>query len=363
MMMQNLDLDRLTVARSNGPLLSLRAAFHSGIRVAHLSDDPGLGGVTRTLDAQLPRLDASFQHARHLVAPTRGLPPALRADVIVIHFTVSWQKLPWLFGLRRRNPGAGIILVEHSYTRAFEALHVRSTSRFRRMLQIACALVDRVVTVSAAQGAWLAEAACLRPGKLVAINPFTPLDSLRALPLPSRTHAPLLVCGYGRYAPQKGFDTLIEAMRLVPEQIATLRLVGLGPDEAALRRQALDLPHVTVSGPVSGPEKLFAEVDAVVIPSRFEAFGNVGAEARAAGRPIVVADVDGLSAQALDAAELTVPPGDPAALAAAIAWLAGQDLAVLGAKARYSVEGTEARTIAAWNAILGETGARARRAG
>lgn len=326
------------------------------IKVVHLSDDRGMGGVNRTVDALLARLDMSFAHSRQHVAPAREIPPALDAQVVVIHFTTSWRKLAWLYGLRARNPNAHLILVEHSYTRAFEALHVANPKRFRTMLRLTYSLMDRVVAVSKRQGNWIAEAASLPADRLAVINPVTDLDALLSLPLPLRRPGPLRLCGYGRYCPQKGFDTLIDAMRLVSPDVATLRLVGLGPDEKALRDQAVGMMHVTVEGPVTGPALLFADVDAVAIPSRFEAFGLVGLEARAAGCPIIVNAVDGLIDQALPMPELTVPPQDPVALAQAITWLARQDITALGATARKSIRWTEARTINGWNTLLHEIG-------
>ena len=326
------------------------------IKVVHLSDDRGLGGVNRAVDALLARLDTSFAHSRQHVEPARELPPVLDAQVVVIHFTLSWRKLAWLYGLRARNPGTHLVLVEHSYTRAFEALHVGNRKRFRTMLRLAYRLMDRVVAVSKRQGDWLIEAASLPADRLVVINPVTDLDALLSLPLPLRRPGPLRLCGYGRYCPQKGFDTLIDAMRLVNPSVATLRLVGLGPDEKTLREQAAGMMHLTVEGPVAGPSMLFGGVDAVAIPSRFEAFGLVGLEARAAGCPIIVSAVDGLIDQALPVPELTVPPEDPVALAKAITWLARQDISVLGAVARKSVRWTEARTVNGWKVLLHEMG-------
>ena len=324
------------------------------IRVTHINDDPGLGGVNRSLDAQLPRLDPIFRNRRLIVSPARHLPPVLRADVVVVHFALNWRKLVWLKGLRFLNPGAAFILVEHSYTRAFEEQHVRNVRRFRMLLRLACGMMDRVVTVSNAQREWLSEAASLRSGKVTAINPFTELRDLRNMPLPRRDAGPLRLCAYGRYTAQKGFDTLIDAMRRVSTDVATLRIAGLGPEEDALRARASGLAHVTIEGPVQGPETLLSAVDAVVIPSRFEAFGNVGAEARAAGRPLIVSNVDGLAEQALAFRELTVPPGDPAALVDAIVWLARQNLEILAVLSRRSTDGSELHTIGRWNSLLAE---------
>jgi glycosyltransferase involved in cell wall biosynthesis len=163
----------------------------------------------------------------------------------------------------------------------------------------------------------------------------------------------LRLCGYGRFAAQKGFDDLIEAMRLVPPEVATLRLVGLGPNEAALRAQAAGLPHVSVEGPVSGPEALLGQVDAVALPSRFEAYGIVAAEARAAARPAILADVDGLTGHALAGyPQLLVPSGDIARLAESIVWLAGQDVTSLGLACRASAAKLEEECVGGWASLL-----------
>jgi glycosyltransferase involved in cell wall biosynthesis len=195
-------------------------------------------------------------------------------------------------------------------------------------------------------------AASLSPSKLDVINPVTGLATLLAMPPPQRS-GPLRLCSYGRFTEQKGLDFLIDAMRLVPPAIAQLRLVGLGPDEAKLRTRAEGLPHVHIEGPVPGPEVLLGEVDAVVMPSRFEAFGKVGTESRAAARPLILSDIDGLPTHALPGSrDLLVPPGDVAALAGRIIWLAGQDITALGEAHRATVIDAERHSLAAWHTLL-----------
>jgi glycosyltransferase involved in cell wall biosynthesis len=322
------------------------------IDIVHLTDDPGLGGVNRTLAVLMQNLHASNASRQMAVDPISLPVPRLAADVAVVHFTMSWRKLCWVAALRARNRDTTFVLVEHSYTRSFEALHVPNRPRFRLMLRLACALMDQIVCVSAAQAAWLAEAARVPPAKIRAINPHTDLSALRALKPPPEQHRPLRLGAYGRYVPQKGFDVLIEAMRLVPPDIATLCLAGLGPLEAAFRSQAAALPHVRIQGVITSPAEFLGGVDAVVLPSRFEAFGNVGLEARAAARPIIVTDVDGLQGQALPHPELCVPPEEPRALAQSILWLAAQDISRLGAEARASADGAEQHTIDGWNRLF-----------
>ncbi|MGI4954410.1 MAG: glycosyltransferase family 4 protein [Janthinobacterium lividum] len=175
---------------------------------------------------------------------------------------------------------------------------------------------------------------------------------MQALPPASRQAGPLRLGAYGRYTAQKGFDLLIAAMRLVPPHVASLDLAGYGEDAAALHRAAAHLPHVRVHGPCDGPARFLAGIDCVVVPSRWEAFGLVALEARAAGRPVIATAVDGLVEQmALSWGEL-VPPNDPVALAAAIHRMAARDLAPMAAAARRSAEGRQERKVTAWRDLL-----------
>jgi glycosyltransferase involved in cell wall biosynthesis len=67
-----------------------------------------------------------------------------------------------------------------------------------------------------------------------------------------------------------------------------------------------------------------AEADIVVVPSRWEPFGNVAVEGMLARRPVVASSVQGLTEIVRPGQTgLLVPPDDPAALAAAIATLLG----------------------------------------
>ena len=109
-------------------------------------------------------------------------------------------------------------------------------------------------------------------------------------PAPAPTERPY-VAAAGRLVPEKGFDRLVEAMRLVPE--VDLVLAGAGPAEDALRQAAQALPNVRLAGILDPPGlgRLFAGARAVVVPSLFfETFGYVVAEAAAVGTPAIVHD-------------------------------------------------------------------------
>ncbi|MFO1060329.1 MAG: glycosyltransferase family 4 protein [Dongiaceae bacterium] len=319
--------------------------------IAHLLDDDRLGGVTGVIQQQHKSL-TRWDH-RTVVLPTVGrLAPRIDADLAIVHFTVGWPKLPFLASLRARRLRRRVILVEHSYTEGFERHCVPEPGRFRAMLRLAYALVDHVVAVSHGQARWMLEHRLVDEAKLSVITQGRDLPQLFNLPLPAARRQPLRLLAYGRFHRQKGFDRAIAAMRLLPPGLARLTLVGYGEDEAALRAAAAGLENVEFFGRFTDPTALLAAADAVLMPSRWEAFGQVAAEARAAGRPLIAAAVDGIPEQLPAEAGILVPADDPEALAAAIGSLAHRDLAAMGAAGRRSVEGLFERHCVAWEALL-----------
>lgn len=324
--------------------------------ILHLLDDTALGGVTRLLDSLLQTLGNTGAHEIRTVQTGWRPAPMLRSagarpDIIVVHFTSAWRKLPFLASLRLRAPGARIILVEHSYTGGFEERCVRQKGRFRAMLRLAYRMVDQVVAVSHGQADWLRRAGLVAQDRLVVIPCVLDLAAFSALPLPQAPTLPMRLGAFGRFAPQKGFDVLIRAMRDVPPEIATLELAGYGPDEDSLRSAAADLPHVRIRDRVD-PVAFLAELDAVTMPSRWEAGAVSCWEARAAGRPMIVSDVDGLPEQVPPSIGIVVPPENAARLAAAIIDLARADRSAMAHSARRSTLGAYGAVLVGWQAVL-----------
>ncbi|HEU0301284.1 MAG TPA: glycosyltransferase family 4 protein [Longimicrobium sp.] len=147
---------------------------------------------------------------------------------------------------------------------------------------------------------------------------------------------------------QKGLDTLLEAFVLLlrGRPNLELRIAGRGKDAERVSAMVRELgieKNVRMLGPVSEDERraLFAGAAVGLMPSRFEGFGMVAAEAMAAGVPLVAAAAGSLP-EVVDAPRggVTVAPGDPRALAEAVARLlddpAGRD--ALSASARASAE-------------------------
>lgn len=276
-------------------------------RVLHLVDDATPGGVTRVLDQIRSSLDMA-RDARHeviTVQRNKGL-PNLRADVIVSHLSISWRSLPALISFRARHASTPLIHVEHSYTHAFTALNVPMKLRFFALLRTAYALFDKVVAVSQPQAAWLERRGLVRPDMLHVITPVVDLRGFRALPAPA---GPLRRIGaIGRLHSQKGFDILIDAFRLLEDPQASLHIHGTGAQEEALKARAAGDTRIVFHGHSDDPEAVMAGLDVIAIPSRWEAFGLVALEARAAGRSILTSGVDGLSESAGRTARVVADP-------------------------------------------------------
>jgi glycosyltransferase involved in cell wall biosynthesis len=139
----------------------------------------------------------------------------------------------------------------------------------------------------------------------------------------------------GRLTDQKGFDVLIEAVRLLRVRGVEFEVVlgGAGREEARLRRAAEGLP-VSFCGFVGDVRGFLADLDLFCLPSRRESMPLAILEAMAEGRPCVVSDVGGI-AQAVGDAAVVVAPEDVGGLADALAGLLAEPerRAVLGARA------------------------------
>ena len=319
------------------------------IRVAHLLDDFAMGGVTRALTLfEEPALAASAHSKVVPVNSGAGIAPRVEADLIVDHMALSWKRLVFLASLRARNPKARIVHVEHSYTASFERAQVKSKARFRTMLKVAATLVDEFICVSGAQKNWLAKVVGIKADKLSVIHPWTDRAELFDIDTSRKHRNPKMrLLAYGRYAPVKNFDALIEAMRLTPPDIVDLTIFGDGPDREKLEELSADLDNVCILGPCNTPGTYLAECDAVIIPSKSEAFGLVATEARMAGRAIIVSNVDGLPEQVGNGGFVaTMRNADE--ISQAILKAAKQDLVQLGVQGRTEVRGQSEEIIIRW---------------
>ena len=115
---------------------------------------------------------------------------------------------------------------------------------------------------------------------------------------------PPVILGVGRLEKQKDFPTLIRAFALVRQQYpARLMILGEGKERSNLEAlvQQLNLAEdVIFPGFVANPYAYMVRASIFVLSSTFEGFGNVLAEAMAAGVPVVSTDCESGPAEILE---------------------------------------------------------------
>jgi glycosyltransferase involved in cell wall biosynthesis len=161
------------------------------------------------------------------------------------------------------------------------------------------------------------------------------------------------VCAYaGLIGYSQGLEDLVEAARLLPE--VDFVIGGDGSMRAELEERARGLENVTFPGYLDRARLVdfYRRSDILFVQTRDSDYTNTTVipvklyEYMAASRPIVYAGT-GLAVEFLQGADcaLTVPPGDAAAIAEAVAQLAADAgrRRELGARGRAFVEGTERR--------------------
>ncbi len=308
------------------------------IRVVHLLNDFGLGGVTRGLSVFGNEIIGRVAHSTTMaINPDFPRALVLNADVIVTHFPPSWRRLAFLLSLRLLNPRARLIHVEHSYSREWEAIDVKNVARFQLMLKISFKFFDRIVAVSHGQERWLVETGAVAAENITVIYPSSVTVGLDQVPISSNTSGrPLIVGAFGRFHAAKGFDRLIDAFnRMTVKDNIRLVLGGFGPDHIALATRAARNPLISFVGKVRDIPAFMRDCDVVVIPSRYESYGQVADEARQAGRPIMVSNVGGLPEQVGDAG-IVIDCDDPDALLAALKGLGKLPLAEMARAGRHA---------------------------
>ncbi|MBP0444248.1 glycosyltransferase [Roseomonas sp. SSH11] len=176
-------------------------------------------------------------------------------------------------------------------------------------------------------------------------------------PLPAPKGAARLLA-MGRLHANKGFDTLVRAVALVPG--AHLSIAGEGPEHAALltlaRSHGVE-DRVAFLGWRRDTGALLAGCDIFVMSSRHEPLGNVVLEAFSAGVPVVATATAGpRELIAHGETGLIVPVDDPDGMARAIKALIADPRHARSlareARAVFEAHHAEAPVVARWRALL-----------
>lgn len=266
-------------------------------------------------------------------------------DVLHTHDNVSSTLVGWS---RRRFPGPTVATAF-----GWWELNLKLKLLYGIERRMALPRFDRVYTVSEDMAARI-RASGTDPARLEVIH--TGLDLQDWSPRGTRAAvrarhgiAPdaLVVGALGRVSPEKGMDHLIAAMvQLTPEFPGLVAfLAGKGPDLPRLRDMAASVglgARFLTPGFVQDGAAALEALDVAVMPSILpEGFPTASVEAQALGLPIVASDIGGTRETLVPGVTgALVPPGDPLALAQALAPLL-RDAALrhrMGAAARARVE-------------------------
>lgn len=143
---------------------------------------------------------------------------------------------------------------------------------------------------------------------------------------PARIDETVRALCVAQWIPRKGILDLVQAWMLHERSGASLELVGetdADPAYAASVHAAIagsPEASITVSGPVDDATlgAAYAAADLFVLPSRYEGYGVVYAEALAHGLPVIACDVGPVPELVGEEAAVLVPPGDVEALSGAL---------------------------------------------
>ena len=177
----------------------------------------------------------------------------------------------------------------------------------------------------------------------------------------------LLVGAVGRLSPEKGFDLLIRAVAELRRagRPVFLAIAGDGDERPRLEQLIAELgcqSFVQLLGYVADPRRLYEALDLYVLSSLREGLPNVVLEAMALEAPVIATRIAGLPKMIQDGVDgILVPPGDPAALTAAMADLLGDasardrlsQAARQTIESRFSFQRRMERVVAVYDQVLG----------
>jgi glycosyltransferase involved in cell wall biosynthesis len=325
--------------------------MNSKPQILHLLADRRTGGIRACMEMLVQsRLNDQFDFQQSSLEEYLNDPNQQTADLLIVHDPCNWQLLRQLSRLDKKTK---LIIHDHHYSQGFEAHNVPQKWRFRLMLKLCYSHADRVIAVSHAQGNWMRKHDLLTEKCLTVISQSTQVEKL--LGIAQRPfEEPLVLGAYGRFTIQKGFDILLEAMHHLPRNQFRLLLGGYGEEEEKLKQMAQGQDNVEFVGKVENLPAFLERCHAIVIPSRWEPFGCVCLEARAAGKLVIASNVDGLNEQISPAYGLVVPPENSEKLAEAIDLLYRHPLITGSDSARASAQHVQEKYLDAWENLLWE---------
>jgi glycosyltransferase involved in cell wall biosynthesis len=284
-------------------------------RVLALLEQHGVAGRHVALPGSYP--DPTPEH----LAETERALGSLPADTVLLFDGLAYGALPGdVIGRIKQKI---VALVHHPL--CLEAGLTPMRQRYLRQTEtMALAFAEHVIVTSPMTARILCADFQVPPDKITVAEPGTD----RAERAKGSVGVPRLLA-VGSIVPRKGYDMLMRALAPLNALAWQLTIVGAVRDADALKifeaaRDTADLQsRVTLAGAVSDADldKLYNAADIFVMPSHFEGYGMVLAEAMTRGLPIVCTTGGAASETAPDTAAIKVRPGDTAAFGVGVSQL------------------------------------------
>ncbi|MEV4054810.1 glycosyltransferase [Amycolatopsis sp. NPDC049688] len=306
------------------------------MRVLHVISEMGAGGAETLVAGMVGRgeeygwvsavASAGGFRADALAAagtPVFGVPLARRSKAGVLKAAWATRRAVARFRpdvVLAHNVGASLVARLACRRPVVTVFHGVAEADYPAAARILRRTSGKVVAVSPATADLLAAAGLDRPVVIRnAVFPRPPVfgrAEIRAsLGVPERT--PVALC-LARLEPQKRHDVLLDAWAAVGGD-AVLWLAGDGSLRAELERRGEAMGRrIEFLGTREDVPDLLAAADVTVLTSDWEGLPLAVLESLAAGRPVVATDVGGIAGVLAGGGGLVVPPGDPAATAAAL---------------------------------------------
>lgn len=285
-----------------------------------------------------------------------------RPDILHIHSTFAGAAIRAFFPLIPK--GTHVVYCPHgwAFSREGSSRMRRATALVERLL---ARVTERIVCISDHERRE-ALAAGISPDRLVVIEngisppPGTGIAGDYLTPAPARR----LIAFAGRFDRQKGFDTFLEVMRELGDEAEAVAIgSSITSDEA--------LPDCPDNVRIIGWQDratvfdLYRRADLLLVPSRWEGFGLVAAEAMQQGLAVFASQVGGLQDIVVDnETGRLFQPDDVQGIVAMIRATPDAELARFGENgrrrylARYTTVQMTAKVTALYNELLAEkTGA------
>lgn len=267
-----------------------------------------LVGDFEALGIDVHRLSDSGRTTPALAWRLRRLVRSTGADLVHAH-------LPYTGILARVSAGVPVVYTEHNLAGSYrEPTRLLNRLTYRRN-EVAIAVSDAVAESLDGYGA---DVAVIRNGVTCDVDTGAVAAAKAELGLGPTDS---LVVHVGNIRPGKGHDNLVDAAKLLTGDGAPT-IVSIGTEKHPgdldrVRARAGDT--VSFLGRREDALAFTAACDVYVNPSEFEGLPVAVLEAMCLGRPIVATAVGGVPSVIRDGdTGLLVPPGDPAALAAAV---------------------------------------------